>query len=302
MTDVLIVGGGPAGLTAALVLARAGRSVLVVDAGEGRNAPAAHAHNVFTRDGTPPAELRRIGREQAEGYGARFIGAEATHAEADEDGVYVWLADGRKIDARRLVLASGVVDELPDLPGLRAAWGRTAVHCPYCHGYELRGRPTAVLGTGEDGFELARLLTGWTGRVALLTDGPSGLTDEQGHTLVERGIAVREEAIERLEVEGANVRAVVFASGEHLEATALYLHPPQHLRGLLPDALGLDRTDDGLIQIDEWGRTSVPVVYACGDAVTPRQMVPVAAASGASTAAMLNHDLIAHGLILTRST
>lgn len=179
MADVLVVGAGPAGLEAALVLARAGRSVVVLDGGPGRNAPSAHAYNVFTRDGTPPAELRRIGREQAERYGARFFSTEATHATADADGVRVSLADGTEVTARRLLLATGVVDELPAIPGLAKAWGETVVHCPYCHGYELRGRPTAVLSRGEMAAEFARTLTGWTDRLTLVTDGPADLTGEQ---------------------------------------------------------------------------------------------------------------------------
>jgi thioredoxin reductase len=246
--DVLIAGGGPAGLTAALVLARAGRDVLVVDTGEGRNVPADHSYNVFTRDGAPPAELRRLGRTQAEDYGARFLEDEAVHAEADKDGVRVRLADGREIAARRLLLATGVVDDLPDLPGLRAAWGHTVVHCPYCHGYELKGRPTAVLGSGEVGFEQARLVTGWTDQVTLLTGGPAKLAGDQQEALAGRGITIRGELVESVEVEGRDVRAVVFASG---------------------------------------------------DAVTPMQLVQAAAASGASAAAFLNHDLVAQGLTYT---
>jgi thioredoxin reductase len=297
--DVLIAGGGPAGLTAALVLARAGRDVLVVDTGEGRNVPADHSYNVFTRDGAPPAELRRLGRTQAEDYGARFLEDEAVHAEADEDGVRVRLADGREIAARRLLLATGVVDDLPDLPGLRAAWGHTVVHCPYCHGYELKGRPTAVLGSGEVGFEQARLVMGWTDQVTLLTGGPAKLTGDQQEALAGRGITIREELVESVEVEGRDVRAVVFASGEHLACGALYLRPDQHLRGPLPDALDLERTEAGHIATDEWSQTSAPNVFAAGDAVTPMQLVQAAAASGASAAAFLNHDLVAQGLTYT---
>ncbi len=293
--DVLIAGGGPAGLTAALVLARAGRNVLVLDAGKGRNAPAAHAHNVFTRDGASPLELRRIGREQAEGYGARFLDAEAVHASADAKGVQVRLADGTELKAHRLLLATGVVDELPDLPGLAEAWGETAVHCPYCHGYELRGRPTAVLARGERGVHLATLLLGWTDQVTLLSDGPAELSTEQQAVLTEREIAVREERLSAFDVAGRQVQGVLFASGERMEVGAVYVSPPQHLRGSLPDALGLARTDTGLVKVDETHRTSVPNVWACGDLTTPMQAVQGAGASGLLAAAMINFDLIAAG-------
>ena len=294
--DVLIAGGGPAGLTAALVLARAGRGVLVLDAGRGRNAPAAHTHNVFTRDGMPPAELRRVGREQAEGYGARFLDVEAVHAAADASGVRVRLADGAEVDAHRLLLATGVVDELPELPGLADAWGETVVHCPYCHGYELRGRPTAVLARGDQAVHVATLLLGWTDRVTLFSDGPAGLTDEQQAALAARGIALREDRLSALDVAGRQVRAVVLASGEQMDVSAVYVSPPQHLRGPLPDALGLARTDAGRVRVDEAYRTSAPNVWACGDMAAPMQAVQTAAASGMVAAAMINFDLVTRGL------
>ncbi|HEX8384731.1 MAG TPA: NAD(P)/FAD-dependent oxidoreductase [Rubricoccaceae bacterium] len=294
-TDVLVVGAGPAGLTAALVLARAGRSVVVLDGGAGRNAPSAHAHNVFTRDGTAPSELRRVGREQAEGYGARFLDVEATGAEADATGVRVRLADGTELSARRLLLATGVVDELPDIPGLEEAWGQTVVHCPYCHGFELRGRPTVVLGRGGAGAEFAGLITGWTDHVTLLTDGPADLAEDHRAALAELGVDVHEGRVGRLDVDGRDLRAVLFAGGERMSATALYVRPPQHVRGPLVAALGLALTEDGLVRTTEPGQTSVPVVWACGDMVSPRQAVAMAAGSGMGVAAMLNHDLVASG-------
>lgn len=268
----------------------------MLDGGPGRNAAAAHVHNVFTRDGTPPDDLHRIGREQAEAYGARFLDADAMGAEADADGVRVHLTDGTEHRARRLLLATGIVDLLPELPGLAAAWGRTAVHCPYCHGFELRGRPTVVLARGDLGFEFARVVTGWTDQATLLTNGPSGLTDEQHEALAERGIDVRDDRIERLDVDGSSLRAVVFASGEQLAATALYLHPPFRLRGPLPAALGVNLTEAGFVTIDAIGKTNVANVWACGDMTTPMQAVQTAATSGFVAAAMINHDLIANGV------
>ena len=294
-TDVLIAGAGPAGLTAALVLARAGRRVVVLDGGPGRNAPAAHAYGFFTRDGTPPADLRALGRAQAEAYGATFVEADATHADADEAGVRVHLADGTGITARRLLLATGVVDELPDLPGLAEAWGETAVHCPYCHGHELRGRPTAILARGDRALHLARMLPGWTDRLTVFSDGPHDLAPDALAELAAAGIAVREDRVARLDMDGRDLRAVVLASGERVDATALYLGPPQHLRGPLPAALALALTEAGLAQADGTGRTSVPNVWACGDMVAAMQSVAGAVASASVTAAVLNVDLITTG-------
>jgi thioredoxin reductase len=289
--DVLIAGAGPAGLTAALVLARAGRRVLVLDGGPGRNAPAAHSHNVFTRDGAPPDELRAIGRAQAEAYGAAFVEAEATGAETRDAGVHLTLADGRTLDARRLLLATGVEDLLPEIPGVAEAWGETVVHCPYCHGHELRGRPTVVLGTGEKGVHLAGLLLGWTDRVTLCTSGEALDTDTRDR-LGALGVAVDERPVAALGVAGREVRAVVFADGTRLDATAAYVQPPQRPRGPLVAALGLDMTETGHVRVDDAHRTSAPNVWACGDVMTPMQAAQMAASSGFTAAAFLNHDLV----------
>jgi len=292
--DVLIVGAGPAGLTAALVLARAGRDVVVLDGGPGRNAPAAHSHNVFTREGAAPRELRRIGRTQAEGYGARFLEREAVHADADEDGVRVRLANGSEMETRRLLLATGVEDLLPEIPGVADAWGETVVHCPYCHGFELRGRPTVVLGTGEKGVHLSGLLLGWTDHVTLCCD-PDRLSGNEHQRLRDLGVAVDERPVAALEVEGRDVRTVVFEGGSQIDATAVYIQPGQRPRGPLPDALRLERTEDGHVRVDEFMCTSAPGVSACGDVTSPMQAVQLAASSGFTAAAFLNNDLIDQG-------
>ncbi|HEX8384841.1 MAG TPA: FAD-dependent oxidoreductase, partial [Rubricoccaceae bacterium] len=171
----------------------------------------------------------------------------------------------------------------------------------YCHGFELRGRPTVVLGRGEAGAEFAGLITGWTDQVTLLTDGPSGLSGDDRAALTGRGVALYEGPIDRLDVDGRDLRSVVFAGGARLVATALYLRPPQRLRGPLAAALGLELTEDGLVRTTEPGQTSVPVVWACGDMVSPRQAVAMASGSGMGVAAMLNHDLVAagHGFVET---
>ncbi|MEO1478940.1 MAG: NAD(P)/FAD-dependent oxidoreductase [Bacteroidota bacterium] len=297
-TDAIIVGAGPAGLEAALVLARAGRSVVVLDGGPGRNAPAAHSYNVFTRDGTSPDELRHIGRAQARHYGARFVDAEAVTATSEATGVRIELADGSELTAKRLLLATGVTDVLPDLSGVAQAWGATVVHCPYCHGHELRGRATAVLGTGERGAHLAELLLGWTTNVTLCTGVPGlpeDLSEDAQQKLGALGVVVDARPVAALDVTGRAVRSVAFEGGERLHATAVYVQPPQRARGPLPDALALARTATGHIEVDETYRTSTPYVWACGDMITPMQAVQMAAASGFAAAAFLNHDLVQRG-------
>lgn len=290
--DVAIVGGGPAGLSAALVLARAGRRVAVIDSGKPRNAPSAGAHNVFTRDGTAPEELRAIGRRQAGAYGARFLNHAVEHVETGPKGLTLRLADGSVVAARKLLLATGVEDVLPDLPGFREAWGRTVVHCPYCHGHELRGLPTAILGSGNEAAELARLVTGWTDDVTLLTDGGEVDDDILGGELADHGVRVRTEPVAGLEVADDALEAVRLTSGERLPIQALYHRPPHRPRGSLVKRLGLALTEAGLVEVDAMGRTNVPGIHAAGDVVTPMQMIASAVASGTIAAAVLNHELV----------
>ncbi|MEM1116639.1 MAG: NAD(P)/FAD-dependent oxidoreductase, partial [Bacteroidota bacterium] len=189
---------------------------------------------------------------------------------------------------------TGVEDLLPEIPGVAEAWGETVAHCPYCHGHELRGRPTAVLGSGEMGAHLAGLLLGWTDRVTLCTGG-APLDDGDRERLDRLGVAVDDRPVAALAVDGRDVRAVVFDDGKELDATAVYVQPDQRPRGPLPDALGLARTEAGHVEVDEFMRTSAPGVWACGDMTTPMQAVQMAASAGFSAAAFLNHDLVSSG-------
>jgi len=214
MYDAVIVGGGPAGLSAALLLGRSRRRVLVIDAGEPRNAPAAEAHSFFTRDGTPPGELLRIGREQAEGYGVEVRAGRVADVSRADGGFEVEMEDGGRVAGRRLVLASGVVDELPEIEGVRERWGKSVFHCPYCHGYEVRDRPLAFLADGATAMEAAGLILGWTRDVVLCTNGPSGLAEADCEKLARHGVALREEPVVRLEGAGDSLERIVFASGE----------------------------------------------------------------------------------------
>jgi thioredoxin reductase len=294
--DAIIVGGGPAGLSAALVLGRARRRVLVCDAGEPRNAPADAAHGVFTRDGTPPAELLRIGREQLAPYDSvELLPAEVTDAAVRDGGFAITLGDGSTRTARKLVLATSVEDRLPDVEGMAALWARGVYHCPYCHGWEVRDQPLAVYADGEIAMHLAPLLRGWSRDLALLTDGPSELGGEERERLARLGIALREERIARLEADDHGLARVVFEEAEPLPRTALFVRTTQRPRSELAQRLGCTLVEDGmnagLIEVDDTKQTSVPGVYAAGDVTTPLQQVIVAAASGATVGAMVNSVL-----------
>lgn len=291
--DVIVVGAGSAGLSAALTLGRSRRRVLVLDGGPPRNAPAAHVHNLFTHDGTPPTELLRRGREQLAPYHVALWPLEARTARAVAAGFALGLTDGTEATARALLLATGVTDVLPAIPGFRELWGRGVYHCPYCHGWEIRGRRVAVYGRGAAGFHLAVLLHHWAPGPVLCSDGPADLDASQQATLQRLGVRVLETPLAALEADSAGVQAVAFADGSRLPIKAVFARVPQQQRSGLAAQLGCRFTDDGVyVHVDATGLTSVPGVYAAGDLTSPFQQVSAAAAAGSGAAAMLNNELI----------
>jgi thioredoxin reductase len=305
--DAVVVGAGAAGLSAALVLGRSRRRVLILDGGEPRNAPSSGAHGFFTRDGAPPKELLRIGREQLTPYeGVQYRRTKARKAGGTSGAFEVVLEDGSTVFARRLILATGVADELPDRPGFSELWGRGVYHCPYCHGWEVRDRPLAVLNSsGAGAVERAVLIRNWSRDLVLLTDGPAGLDEKSRRRLSGLGVSVREERISRLEGDsGRESRAasgglerIVFEDGSTLAREGLFYVPPQSQRSELAEALGCDLEQMAralVIKSDPTTReTSVPGVYAAGDVTGtgPLQSIPLAAASGAAAAYFANHAL-----------
>jgi thioredoxin reductase len=307
MLDVVIVGGGPAGLNAALLLGRARRRVLVCDAGAPRNAPVAHMHGFLSRDGLPPADLRRIAREQLGAYGSvelREVQVEAAETASDGEGFVVTLADGASERARRLLLASGVVDQLPAIDGLAGLWGRGAFNCPYCDGWEVRDQPLAVLGTDQRTLQLALHLTRWSDDVVWCSNGPPPATlDDAGRVLLAaRGIQLRQEPIVRLEGADGQLARIVFTAGPPMERRAAFLHPPTRQRSDLPGQLGCMLLEDGSVSVGELGQTSVPGVFAAGDMArrptmpVPGAQVVIAAAEGAIAAIAIDQDLVLNDL------
>jgi thioredoxin reductase len=299
MYDAIIVGGGPAGLAAALTLGRSRRSVLLLDAGEGRNAPAAAVHNLLAHDGTPPEELRRIGREQLARYpGVQFREATVAgaHALADE-GFRLELQDGDAVEGRRLLLATGLADELPAIDGLAALWGRSAFHCPYCHGFEVSGRRLAVLGAAPARVRLALQLTRFTDDLVLCADGEP-LARELAELLAANGVRVPGEPVARFEGDGGRLERIVLEHGAPLERDAVFIPTTLHQRSDLARQLGCALLPDECVEVDDLARTSVPGVYAAGDmAHRPSLPAPVAAvswasASGTLAGAMLDQDLV----------
>lgn len=288
--DAVVIGGGPAGLSAALALGRATRRVLVASCGPPRNAPAHGAHNVFTRDGTAPLELLRIGRKQLEQYDVTIRDECASDVQASESGYVVTLQSGA-VRTRGIVLATGVRDVLPDIPGFQELWGSGVFHCPYCHGWEVANRPLAIHAAGENALHLTKLIRGWTRDLILFTNGPAELSEHEEHRIRSMGIVIRGEPIDRL-VGMHELEAVILRNGEVIPRAGLFVRPAQELRSDLPHRLGCAITPAGRIEADAQGRTNVPFVFVAGDAAPGHQSVVSAAASGAIAGAGLNHDLL----------
>jgi thioredoxin reductase len=283
--DVAIIGGGPAGLSAALVLGRARRRVVVVDAGTPRNAPAAHMQGFLSRDGMPPGDLLRAARAEVRGYGVEIVEDRVVDATA---GFALRLAAGRTVEARQVLLATGAADELPDVAGARERWGRDLLHCPYCHGWEVRDQPIGVLGSVEH----AHLLRQWTDDVILFTH-TAAVTAEERATLQARGIAIVDGTVERLVVSDDHLRAIQLADGRTVARAALFIRPALLAHADAPAAaLGCELLAGGLVRTDADGRTSVPGVWAAGNATNPRAQVITAAGEGSAVAIAINTELV----------
>lgn len=292
--DAIVVGGGAAGLSAAMLLGRACRSVLLCDDGRPRNAVAERMHGFLTRDGTPPGEMLEIARAQLARYpGVEYAQMHVSQAERDADGFFLRSREGLAFRARSVLLATGLYDALPEIEGLRERWGRSVFVCPYCDGWELRGKRLAVIGKGARAVELAQELYQWSPYLVVCLQEDLDLTEDHRRWLSAAKVAVRHECVAELAGEGSSVEYVVFSGGRRERCDAVFVCAPLRQRYPLVEMLGCKIRRDGEIDADERGRTNVPGVYAAGDAVTTIHQVAVAAASGVRAAMAINEDLLA---------
>ena len=295
--DVVVVGGGAAGLGGALMLGRSRRSVLVVDAGEPRNAPASGVHGFLTRDGMDPAALLRVGREEVRGYGGRVVDGRVASAEKVEGGFTVTLEDGRRAGARRLLVTTGLVDELPDVAGVRERWGRDVLHCPYCHGWEVRDLPIGVLASGPMAVHQAVLFRQLTEDLTLFLHTAPEPTGEELEKLAARGIAVVEGEVAALEVREDRLTGVRLQSGEIIPRGAVVVGPRFAARAEMLAGLGLELTThpSGMgehVEAGAMGLTSVPGVWVAGNVTDPTAQVLASTNAGAMSGAAINADLM----------
>ena len=301
--DCIVVGAGPAGLSGALMLGRCRRNVLVCDAGEPRNARSAGLHSYLTRDGTEPAEFLRLARQDLARYPTvEFHRGEIVEARRTSGEFSVVCAGGLRLSARKLLLATGVVDETPEIEGLQELYGKSVHHCPYCDAWEWRDQPIAVYGRAEPGTALALALTVWSDDIVLCTDGPSGLSEEEEQQLDQAGIEVREDPVVRLEGRDGLLERVVFAEGHTLERRALFFCSGQHQRSELAARLGARFNAKGTVDTGSCEVTNVPGLYVAGDASKEAQFVIVAAAEGTEAGMAINQALLKDDLAQKRNS
>lgn len=297
MYDVLIVGAGPAGLSAALILGRCRRRVLVLDHGRPRNAAAHEIHGFLTRDCIPPSDLRASAREQLAKYETVELRDAEVSAIRREDGAFTaTLASGERVTSRMLLLATGMVDDLPDVPGIREFYGHGVHHCPYCDGWEHRDQSIVIYGHGHDAAGLALELTVWSRDLTLCTDGAAELERKDRERLARQKIAIREERVARLEADGDRLARLVFATGETIPCQALFFAENPRQCCDLPESLGCEFTESGAVKTGEHEVTNVPGLYVAGDASRRVQLAIIAAAEGAGAAFAINTALLTREL------
>lgn len=290
--DVIIIGGSYAGLAAALALGRSLRKVLVIDSANPANKKAPHAHNFITNDGRPPAEITRIAREQVQAYPTvSFIDALAEDVIPYGNSFEV-VANGAAYTTRKVLFATGVTDLIPVTPGFEACWGISILHCPYCHGFENKGKKTAVIGNGDMGYELAKVIRNWTDKLTLYTNGTSTLSPDEVLRLNRHGILIVENEIEIIEENDGNIVRVNFKDTLPETPEVIFTQLPFKQQCDIPEKLGLEMTEKGFLLVNKCRETSIPGIFGAGDCLSLFRSVANAVASGNKAGALINKCLI----------
>lgn len=293
MLDVIIVGGSSAGLSAALVLGRSRRNVVVFDDGKPCNRFSHASHGFLTRDGVPPHELLQIAREQLRPYTTVEIRADTVSRILPIDGGFnVETASGNAVTARKVLLATGIKDILPPVTGMEQFWGSSVFHCPYCDGWEVRDQPIVVYGGGETAFHKTMLLWNWSPNLTLCTGGEGEIPAEKRALFEKNGITTIETPVSHVEGQDGQVDQIVFIDGTTLNCKAIFIQPAFEHRTPFAQDLGCTLTPQNYIQVDVLGHTSVPGVHAAGDLTAQMRSVALAVAQGSSAGAGINYDLI----------
>lgn len=290
--DAIIVGGSYAGLSAAMALGRSLKKVLVLDSERPCNAATPHSHNFLTRDGETPAAIAALARQQVACYNTvQLLTDPAVRATASHNRFIIETLSGAAFEGRKLIFATGIKDLLPDINGFSECWGRSVIHCPYCHGYEYRNRKTGILANGAAALHLVKLVHNLTKDLTLLTNEEPQLTDAEREQLQYHQVAVVQTGIREITHTSGQLHGIVFKDNQFLPLDALYARVPFVQHSDLPAALGCMLTEQGYIQADAFQKTTVPGIFACGDAVSPMRSVASAVATGNLAGAMVNNEL-----------
>jgi len=291
--DVIIIGGSYAGLSAGMALGRALRKVLIIDSGDPCNKQTPHSHNFLTNDGKPPAEIASLAKQQVSNYNTiEFLNSLVTMGAKTDNGFDLQTQSGEVFTARKLVVATGIKNVMPDLPGFSDCWGISVLHCPYCHGYEIRHQKTGILANGDAAFEIAQLISNWTKDLTIYANGKSDLTEQQKTKLQTHKISITETGIDRIKHKNGYIEKVIFKDKTEVAVKAIYARLPfvQHSR--VPQSMGCELTQEGYIKIDDAQKTSVHGIYACGDIASKMRTVANAVSMGTTTGLMVNKELI----------
>lgn len=293
LLDVAIIGGSYAGLSAAMTLGRARRNVVIIDSGKPCNRQTPHSHNLITHDGKTPAEISALAREQVLAYPTVRMRAGLVTQVSGSDGAFsVTIDDGQTLQAKKLIFTTGIRDIMPDIPGFAESWGISAIHCPYCHGYEYSDARTGVLVNGEMGLEYLKMIRNWTADLTLYTNGPATFDEAARAKMLAFGAKIVEQPIASLDHENGSLKTLRLADGTTHEITALYHRPAFVQHCLIPEALGCELNAQGFIKADEAQKTTVAGIYAAGDNSGAFRGLTGAMAAGTTAAARLNHELI----------
>ncbi len=291
--DVIIIGGSYSGLSAAMSLGRSLRKVLVIDSGLPCNKQTPHSHNFITQDGEKPAVISAKAKLQVDIYKTvQFFNGLAVKAFKTEKGFKITTRSGDVFTSRKVLFATGVKDLLPEINGFAECWGISVLHCPYCHGYEVKNEKTAIIANGEMGFEYAKLISNWTKDLRLCTNGKSELTPEQTQILNNHDVQIFEEQIESFENQEGYVQNIVFKNQDKVEVNAIYARPPFEQHCAIPEALGCDLNEQGLLKVDAMQKTNISGIFASGDCTTPMRSVAIAVSTGSFAGAVINKELI----------
>ena len=291
--DVIIVGGSYSGLAAAMALGRALKKVLVIDSGKPCNRQTPYSHNFITHDGDSPTEIAASAILQVRRYDTvKFFDGLATNGFRTENGFKILVASGETFAAKKLIFATGIRDIMPAIEGFEACWGISVLHCPYCHGYEVRHEKTGILGNGESGFDLATLISNWTNDLTLFTNGTATLTTEQTMQLEKHHISIVEKEVEKVEHANGYLENIIFHDGSKSSIKAIYAPVPFEQHCTIPESFGCELTGEGYIKIDHFQETTVKGIYACGDNVSRMRTLANAVAMGTTAGMAVSKKII----------